>query len=241
MKYFVSILVILFLISCSSKPDIPNELKMSFDYIEENWTAENIESFTRTDERSATIDQHFGMGMFLRNNWIRNNKESITIQQFFSEKGISHPDDISAIILKSYHRYLNDKELKLQEQIDYYKRYWSEIDKCDQNQEELAKKYIENFDLGDSLTVKLPMGINENDATNYACFEDWEEFDTTSILIKGVLVEKSTDTNLDEAEFKIDILSKSALDVSIHGQPIYLCDTLRVHLKSSWRLYPFNY
>ena len=38
--------------------------------------------------------------------------------------GIYHPDDMSGIILDSYHRYLTGKEIKLEEQIKFYQDYW---------------------------------------------------------------------------------------------------------------------
>ena len=42
----------------------------------------------------------------------------------FKVMGISHPDDMSGIILRSAHRKLNNKPIKLSEQVKKYQEYW---------------------------------------------------------------------------------------------------------------------
>jgi len=46
------------------------------------------------------------------------------LSKFFNDRGIYHPDDMSGIILDSYHRYLTGKDIKLDEQIKFYQDYW---------------------------------------------------------------------------------------------------------------------
>ena len=52
------------------------------------------------------IDYHFGLGMWIRNNWLypANNR----IAKVLLEMGYDHPDDMSYVILLGYHHYLND-------------------------------------------------------------------------------------------------------------------------------------
>jgi hypothetical protein len=38
--------------------------------------------------------------------------------------GIQHPDDMSSIILNSFHRHLNDRLIVLKEQTIVYKLFW---------------------------------------------------------------------------------------------------------------------
>ncbi len=68
-----------------------------------------------------------GLGSFIKNDigvW-----RSTNIHLFFREKGIFHPDDMTAIILTSYYRYLKRKKIKLNQQIRFYKRYWKRMEK----------------------------------------------------------------------------------------------------------------
>lgn len=65
---------------------------------------------------------HFGLGMWLRNNWglWRGSRLSL----FFDEMGVFHPDDMSGIILDSYYRYVKGQNLDIEGQIEHYKDYW---------------------------------------------------------------------------------------------------------------------
>ena len=72
------------------------------------------------DSNLANINH--GTGMWLRNNyglWGRT-----CVVHYFWDKGIFHPDDMSAILLTSYHRYLNAKPINVEEQIKMYKAFW---------------------------------------------------------------------------------------------------------------------
>jgi len=50
---------------------------------------------------------HMGLGMWIRNNWIWNSPSLANISQRFILAGITHPDEMSGIILRGYHAYLN--------------------------------------------------------------------------------------------------------------------------------------
>lgn len=86
-----------------------------------------------TDEEKKTIkdvdeDQialfHHSFGQDIRNNW-STWEENTPLVNNFKELGITHPDDMSGIILKSTWRVLNKKAIKLQEQIKLYQEYWN--------------------------------------------------------------------------------------------------------------------
>ena len=42
--------------------------------------------------------------------------------KFFSDEGVKHPDDMSAMILTSYYRYLLGKEIDFEGQLIVYKK-----------------------------------------------------------------------------------------------------------------------
>ncbi len=241
MKNISVLLLSILIVSCNSNESIPQELEMSFEYIEAHWTSEDIIAFKEANERSATIDQHFGMGMYLRNTWIRNHEKSEQIQNYFASMQIFHSDDISSIILTSYHRHLNDKEISLEEQVEYYQNYWAEGDECDKKQTARGEAYLKEYGLGDSVTIKMPFDAEENNATNYACYDDWEEFDSTSLLVKGILIGILDTGEIDYSKFDVLILSKNIPDANLFNSPLWLKDTLSVSLKSSWHIYPYSY
>ena len=68
------------------------------------------------DEFAANQNQYFGR--ILRNNWQLWNGSRLS--QYFSLKGIQHPEAMSGFILKSYHRYLAEKTIDLPGQIQQY-------------------------------------------------------------------------------------------------------------------------
>jgi len=66
---------------------------------------------------------HNSIGQDIRNNWSMWVKDTPLVNNF-KLLGITHPDDMSAIILTSAHRLLHKKPIKLKEQITYYQEYW---------------------------------------------------------------------------------------------------------------------
>ena len=58
-------------------------------------------------DRSDTIMYHMGLGMWLRNNW--GLWSGSRLLKYFRDRGITHPDDMSGIILTHYHDWLNNK------------------------------------------------------------------------------------------------------------------------------------
>ncbi|WP_282016573.1 DUF6794 domain-containing protein [Marinifilum flexuosum] len=101
---------------------IPKDLEDCFRRINEFWA-----DSTKTEIKSWTEDEftgrtHIGFGRWMRNNWQLWGGSRLS--KYFNEKGVSHPDDMTGIILDSYHRHLNGKEIALEKQIEYYQIYW---------------------------------------------------------------------------------------------------------------------
>lgn len=101
---------------------IPIDLNDCFKQIDGFW-ADSIKSQVRSmSEDEFTANAHFGIGMWMRNNWKLWGGSRLS--KYFNDLGVFHPDDMSGIILTSYHRYLLGRDVKLEEQISYYKEYW---------------------------------------------------------------------------------------------------------------------
>lgn len=101
---------------------IPKDIEDCFKQIDSFWddsTKVKVKQWTE-DEFSGRV--HMGFGMWMRNNWQLWGGSRLS--KYFNDLGIYHPDDMSGIILDSYHRYLTGKEIKLEGQIKFYQDYW---------------------------------------------------------------------------------------------------------------------
>jgi len=101
------------------KPINLDEAVLQLTKILPDTTQQQVLSMTEEEFLAGT---HLGLGMWIRNNWRlwRGGK----LANDFKTKGIFHPDDMSGIILTSYYRHLHNQDLKIEEQIDYYREYW---------------------------------------------------------------------------------------------------------------------
>jgi hypothetical protein len=66
---------------------------------------------------------HHGLGTALRNCWGLWTEHS-PLGDWFREQGVFHPDDMSSIVLASFHRRLNGKAIDLPGQMAHYQAYW---------------------------------------------------------------------------------------------------------------------
>ena len=122
MKNITLILIFsLSLISCSQK-NIPFGLQGTINEIDKNLNDTVKYDFKLASENIATSKHHFGLGLDIRNG--KNLWRSSLLKTYFKLNGIYHPDDMSGIILTTYHRELNGEPFKFREQKKYYKEYW---------------------------------------------------------------------------------------------------------------------
>jgi hypothetical protein len=133
---------------------IPKDLQDCFRLIDSFWndsTKLKVKNWTE-DEFSARV--HLGFGMSIRNSWQLWGGSRLS--KYFNNLGIYHPDDMSGIIFHSYHRYLTGGEIKLDEQIKYYKGYWDNVKK-----EELERMRNEfgDYHVGDTVLYNYNLGF----------------------------------------------------------------------------------
>lgn len=79
--------------------------------------------FKSAEEDDAITQSHHGLGTWIRNNWGLWEEEG-QLHSYLKHLGLNHPDDMSGVILTSYHRHINDIELGLDEQIKHYIEFW---------------------------------------------------------------------------------------------------------------------
>lgn len=68
------------------------------------------------------VQYHFGLGRWMRNNW--GLWQGGALAKHFRGLGVTHPDDMSGIILDSYWRQLHDRPIDLPQQILSHQEYW---------------------------------------------------------------------------------------------------------------------
>lgn len=103
---------------------IPKDLNDCFKQIDGFWSDSTKVKVKLQSEAYFKTDAHMGFGRWMRNNW--HLWGGSRLSNYFQDLGIDHPDDMSGIILTSYHRYLTGKEINLTQQIAYYQTWWKE-------------------------------------------------------------------------------------------------------------------
>lgn len=131
---------------------IPKNLKDAIEYLNCEWSESDKSEFKSKDESDAVTELHFGTGQGIRNGW-ELWKGKNRISKYFKSKGIFHPDDMSSMILTSFHRKLNDKPIDLKAQIDHYKSYWEKISKEKEKEEKLIENNFNSFKVGDTVQI----------------------------------------------------------------------------------------
>lgn len=99
----------------SKEKRIPKTKEECFAILDEMLSQKDKDVITQMED---TIDLHFGLGMWIRNNWIypqSNEAVEALLRQFDDEADddmplFIHPDDYSSMILDSYQEYLKTKK-----------------------------------------------------------------------------------------------------------------------------------
>ncbi len=105
---------------------IPSDLEDCFRELNKMLSASAIEEI-RTCEESGLSIYHFGLGMWMRNNWGLWNQEA-RLTLYFDILGIQDADDVSSFILVSYWESLNGKPINIPRRIVYNKIGRDEIE-----------------------------------------------------------------------------------------------------------------
>ena len=80
----------------------------AFKVLDALLTPEEKELFRRQSADEFANEQHFGLGMWIRNTWIYN-ADIATYKALFGDE-ILHPDSASDRFLKKYHNHLKHKK-----------------------------------------------------------------------------------------------------------------------------------
>lgn len=180
---------------CPSYPPnyIPQNLNDALTYLDCSWPTKNKKVFKKTKEDDLS-QFHFGSGLAMRNNWglWQGSNELV---KYFNALGIHHPDDMSGIIILSFHRKLNNKDLKLDEQVAFYKSYWEEAKKQEERFTARTDSLYKSFYKGDAVRLYFHL---DNKNAKPRIYIVWE-FESVKALkssnipyceIKGIIMDE---------------------------------------------------
>ena len=151
---------------------IPKDLEDCFAQINSFWNDTTKTKVKNWTESEFSANAHFGFGMWMRNNWQLWGGSRLS--KYFNDLGIYHPDDMSGIILDSYHRYLNNKDIKLEEQIEHYQDYWGQKKK---------KEAFSKYKIGDTLEFVYDRGFVSEEQEN--------KYNNGICIAKGIVIKRN--------------------------------------------------
>ncbi|MEX2235589.1 MAG: DUF6794 domain-containing protein [Cyclobacteriaceae bacterium] len=99
---------------------IPSDVEDCFSQLDQMLDSKDKSEFKNLSEDEAGGRYHMGLGLWMRNNWAL--WRGSRLSNYFNKLGIKHPDDMSGIILRSYHRNLNGRDIQLDEQVREYQK-----------------------------------------------------------------------------------------------------------------------
>jgi len=191
--------IFLILISCKKEIDcskyhenyIPKNLSESIVYLDCNMGDDFKLKFKTKPESKAISSLHFGLGMSIRNNWRLWDGEN-EIYNFFKNKEIYHPDDISSIILTSYHRKLNGLDINLQNQINFYKEFHKKAQEEYEKELKEEDDYFESFKIGYYVKIVFTESRNEKGGWINLLGKDYNRESFSNCIAKGYIINKNT-------------------------------------------------
>lgn len=242
MKKFLHVVLSCSLIVACSNNDcanynhdyIPTNLDHAIAYFDCNWSESDKATFANKDESTAIKEIHMGLGRGIRNSWGLWDKTS-PLMQFFNSYGIYHPDDVSSIIMKSYHRKLNNKEIDFEGQVQYYLAYWKPLNEFESKETVRALKSFSKYVIGDSFTAYLEIDTlkDKNFAFNMISPEyEWSFNPDKDLKINGVLLNKNIIHDSSDVEFNIKVIGTNrAESIRTAWGEVQKGDTVRIGIK----------
>jgi len=90
---------------------IPADLAECFSELNKLTSSDSRNKFKTQPEKDIHRKLYFSLGRWIRYNW--GFREGSRLTAKLNRFGVYHPDDMSEMIIRTYHRYLNKKDLEL--------------------------------------------------------------------------------------------------------------------------------
>lgn len=104
---------------------IPADLAESFSELNKLTSKDSRNKFKTQPEKNIHRKLYFSLGRWIRYNW--GFREGSRLTAKLNRFGVYHPDDMSEMIIRAYHRYLNKKDLELKDLVEGIKANREEI------------------------------------------------------------------------------------------------------------------
>jgi len=88
---------------------IPADLSECFMELNKKISREARANFKALEENTAAKKSYFGLGRWIWHNW--SFYEGSRLSVYLNKVGVNHPEDMAQLIIITYHRYLNKKDL----------------------------------------------------------------------------------------------------------------------------------
>ena len=242
-RNIILIFLTLSILSCDRRQDIPKELNYSFEYLNKSWSSKEIEIFKRMPENDSILSNYdFGIVLQLRNDLFRPNEKSDLIVKFFRDLGINYNGYMSEIILRTYHRHLNNVELDFDDLVNnIVERHKIAAEKhekdCNKQKREIAKNTYNKFNISDSIQIKMP--VNNGSVFGYYCPKDWDFKSSVDLAIEGIITEKFTRDSIEYFDhinynFKLKILTLNNDQIKYFYEEIKIGNQIDLSLEDSF-------
>lgn len=132
---------------------IPKDLDDCIGRIDAMWNDSTKQKVKGWTEEEFSGGAHLGFGTWMRNNWQL--WAGSRLSSFFNALGVHNPEDMTGIILTSYHRHLARMALDLPAQVHFYQAYWEKVHQQEAAQE--AQRFAA-YHVGDTITYRYPSG-----------------------------------------------------------------------------------
>ena len=211
----------------------PTTIDEAVLYFEKKWGDKKKEDFKTKPEKTAVEEIDLSVGIWIRFEWIHNNKDKALINQF-KELGIDHPNDMSAIILTSLHRKLNNIPIDIEEQVNYFKDYWKPIRVCEAAADKLAEENFKKFNVGDSITIYMDVDIKfgTRNAILHECPDTEWSFDyKNDLIIKGIVTDKYSSAAKKNVSFNVKITYLSSENTTVFFKKVKSFDQMEFYLR----------
>lgn len=133
-------------------------------------TEEDKEVIRILNEDEFSSGQHFSLGMWMRNEWGLWKKKEL--YYFFDSLGINHPDNMSGIILRSYHRHLTGKDIDLLGQITTAIKVNEKYREEDLKAERITQSTFESLHISDTVKIDILMERNQRSPQIYVIYKN---------------------------------------------------------------------
>jgi hypothetical protein len=111
---------------------IPRDLYDCFRELDKSMEPDVKKNFMAFTDEEVDRRTHASLGKWIDHKWSLT--DGSRLSAYFTKMKVPHPDYMVGIIITSYHRHLHKKDLKVQEQVERFRKIWQKKQK-----EEAAK------------------------------------------------------------------------------------------------------